>query len=167
MGANLSDRPFALACALGVLAACGQSTKPAEHVPRDAAAPVVSSELNLEASGDDLSLIYVRAAGAPGPRVAEIIIQHSDNLRFDSAEPGEAATAAGKNVIAQRRGATTLRVTMFAYSNTEELGTGLLARLQMTRADDRPAHAEILLDKPLFAPRLAQRGLKVSDPIEF
>ncbi len=126
----------------------------------------VASGLTLVGKGDVLELSYVRATKAEGPRVVELFIRHSQNLSFESVTPGEAAAAAGKEVIVQAKDPQTLRVLLFSSSNTQSLDTGALATIHLDRNLGK-ARAEILLDKPLFAPQSAQDGLAVSDPVDF
>jgi hypothetical protein len=123
--------------------------------------------LFLATDGNELSISYSRLPSATGPRAAEIFIRHSNNLELGRSSPGDAALAASKGVFVQERDENTLRVMVFAATNTNELGSGVLATLHMRRSDERPAAAEILLDNPVFAPRAALRGLKIGDPVSF
>jgi len=134
-------------------------------VPRTSATALASG-LTLAGHGDVLSLSYVRGTSAEAPRVVEMFVRHSENLSFESVTPGDAATAAGKEVIVQVKDAQTLRVLLFSSSSTKTIDSGTLATIHLDRNPGR-AHAEILLDKPLFAPQSAQDGLAVSDPVEF
>jgi hypothetical protein len=124
------------------------------------------SALSLHADDDSLVVSYARGSEVTGPRVVELLIRHSEHLAFDSAVAGDATSAAGKELIVQERDARTLRVLLFSSSNTAALDTGTLATLRMKRTSAAPAHAEILLGQPMFAPQAAEQGLRVSDPIE-
>lgn len=149
------------------LLACAepQSESDTAPVPRPTATALASG-LTLTGNGDELCLSYVRGEKVEGPRVVELFIRHSGNLSFESVTPGDAATAAGKDVIVQAKDPQTLRVLLFSSSNTTSLESGTLATIHLSRVYGK-ARAEILLDKPMFAPQSAQDGLAVSDPIDF
>ncbi len=153
-----------LVVALTALLGCGGPDAASDH---ERSTSPQRSTLELSANGDDLLLTYERATDASGPRIVEVLVRHSETLQLEEGVPGSAAVAAGKDVIVQRRDPTTLRVLVFSSSNTQELDSGVLAVLRLNRTSEAPARAEILLDKPLFAPQSAQRGLTVSDPITF
>ena len=165
---NIAVRVMALICIF--LPSCVQP-----HGARSGAVPeqnenasVAGSELKLAGDEDRLTIQYVRGTSARhGPRVVDLLIAHSDNLSFVSAQPGPAATAANKMVIVQKASRTKLRVLLFSGGNTNELDSGLLTTLRMQRTDERPARAEILLERPLFAPAAALEGLAMSDPVVF
>lgn len=150
------------------LASCVQSHGTRREAVPEEDAGVTTSELKLEGNGEHLTIHYHRGTSARhGPRVVELFIRHSDNLRFESVQPGAATINANKQVLVREVNDTALRALVFSPGNANELSTGLLCTLQMQRTDEHPARAEILLEKPLFAPAAALDGLAVSDPVVF
>ncbi len=156
---------FICLCLALTFACHEQGGEPHQQSTVPAVAPA-ESELSLHTDDDALIVSYARGSEATGPRVVELFIRHSEHLVFDSAVAGDAATAAGKELIVQERDAQTLRVLLFSSSNALSLDTGTLATLRMKRSSAAPAQAEILLGQPMFAPQTAEQGLRVSDPIE-
>ena len=114
-------------------------------------------------------LSYFRAKDSDsGPRVAEIIVQLSDNVSLVSSSVGEAVKAAGKELVVQELGDRhQVRLVVVAMDNVNELDSGTLATLEFKKSDELSATARILTDSPIFAPEAANEGLLVSDPITF
>lgn len=126
--------------------------------------------MTAENASDDetvVSLQYIREAGRPGPRLAEIVVSYSENLEYLTSEEGKALVDAGKKLIVQNRESGKLRLVIFASENLLELDSGELARLRFRKHDGVSSRVEILTQKPIFAPEEANDGLLVSDPIEF
>ena len=157
----------ALVLLVGPAVACSGDAASDGRGPEVTIPQVDGSRLDLLWTQDALVLAYDRAPDQKGPRMAEIVIRHSGNVRFDHVEAGEAAMAAGKRVIVQAQDETTMRVLVFATQNTTEVDSGTLATLYMERTDEESARAEILLDKPVFAPRAALEGLHVGEAVTF
>ncbi|HMA96166.1 MAG TPA: hypothetical protein VKP30_25945 [Polyangiaceae bacterium] len=105
-----------------------------------------------------------RTDAQQSPRVAELVIEHSESLSLDSGEPGAAAVTARKQVVVQAKDATHTRVVVYSADNTNGLGSGSIVRLNFTRTS-ATATAKILTDRPIFAPKEAQQGLQVSEPL--
>jgi hypothetical protein len=112
-------------------------------------------ELVLEYSG----------SAVQGPRVAEFHVEHSENLVFSSSEAGAAAAAAGKEVAVQAKDSRHTRVVVYSASSTATIGSGVIVKLRFARTGGETATAKILTDRPLFAPKEAQAGLQVSEPL--
>lgn len=105
-----------------------------------------------------------RTNAQQSPRVAELVIEHSESLSLASSEPGAAAVTARKQVVVQAKDATHTRVVVYSADNTNGLGSGAIVRLNFTRTG-ASATARILTDRPIFAPKEAQQGLQVSEPL--
>ena len=124
--------------------------------------------LEAETDGEDVQLRvrFERPLAGSGPRVAEIVIERSDNLELVSAGAGEAAEAAGKQVVVQEQPDGALRVLMFAPGNVTELGSGAIAQLHLRRTGAAAAKLDLRTDKPLFAPAQANEGLRIGEPLQ-
>ena len=97
-------------------------------------------------------LSLARPAEAEGPRMAELVLRHGPGLRFSAAEPLEATTRAGKQLVAQERSGSRLRLVLFAGTNLARLDSGPLARLTFERTGDGPETLEVLYGESAFAP---------------
>lgn len=117
-------------------------------------------------NGSEIHLDFVGAKGKQGPRVAEIIIKHSPNLLYNDVIEGSAVNAANKQLIAQKKSNSELRIVILGQ-NVNTLDTGRLATIRFKRLNQDKARVEISTDKPIFAPSEANEGLLVSDPVEF
>lgn len=156
-----------------LITACTQTSEPSSRGDSsDAAvgshtAPVEQrAELTLvPKDGGAVSLRYVR--GKQGPRVVELMLQSSDELKLTQHEAGPATLGAGKDLHVQDKGNGQIRLLILSSSNVNELESGELATLRFTKSDaSRKGRLEILTGRPMFAPQEAQEGLSVGDPIE-
>lgn len=140
--------------------------------PRDEQIPdaVGVSRLWLQAdpAGDMVAVAvhYARGAASAGARVAEIVIDRSTNLELVESAAGDAATAAGKQVIVQEPDSAHLRILVFSSASTTELSTGEVATLHLRRTSNSTATLDLNTDKPIFAPAQANEGLSVGDPLD-
>lgn len=151
-------------------AACAGSTEAApEPTPPDGPADEVgSSRVWIEPlAGDEtrFELRYARGAAKAGPRVAEVMIDRSANLELVGYQAGDAATLAGKQVVVQEPSPDQLRVLLFSPSSITELGSGVLATLQLRRSGAAGATLDLNTSKPIFAPAPANEGLAIGDPL--
>ena len=121
----------------------------------------------LDQSEDALSvrLDLNRRADSQGPRVAEILLRHSDNLRFVSTEAQEAVTTAGKELVAQARDDGVVRLVIFGTTSLSELDSGPLARLEFRKTGTGKATLSVLPEMPIFAPAAANQGLLLPEPL--
>ena len=109
-------------------------------------------------------LDYQRADDQPGARMAELYLEHSDNLEFVGLTPGQASLDAQKAVVGQAKASGRVRVIIYSASNAETLGSGRLASLQFTIVGQGPLDVALSTEGQLFAPPDANGGLLVSDP---
>lgn len=101
------------------------------------------------------------------PRVAEVIVEHSENLVFASSKAGNAAVDSGKDVVVQEKDSRHTRIVVYSASSLQGLANGTIATLSYTRSGAGAATASISTERPIFAPKEAQNGLQVSEPLSF
>lgn len=165
------------------VASCGQEGSPLEvpsmggptaqddsddTVGQDSTPTDDRSQIWLEAlAGSELGarVSYTLEAGKTGPRVGEIVLKLSPSLRFVSAVTGQSLKDAGKELVAQPLVDGTVRLVFLSATNTQTLGSGDLATLQLERISNEPGKVEFVLGKPLFAPQEANDGLLVGAPL--
>ena len=128
-------------------------------------------ELTNDVKGDEVEIVmqYFSPANIElGPRVAEIFVKYTDNLRYLASEKGDALEKAAKQLMVQNlEEDNKLRLVILAMDNTNELDTGRLATLKFERSGSGESTVRILTDSPIFAPQEANEGLLVSDPLVF
>lgn len=131
----------------------------------------LANRLELEALAEQgsstLTLTYSKANDSQGPRVAELRLSLSPDLTFVSAKAGSALTEAGKELISQVEEDGVIRLVALSGSSVSEIGSGVLATVQVTRSGNGLSTAELLLDRPLFAPAQANDGLLVDGKVTF
>ncbi len=103
---------------------------------------------------------------ASAPRVVEVFLRPTPNLKLVKSEAGDSLIAAGKQAIFRQTDDGLIRVVAYSASNTETLDTGVLAELQFERTGDGPAQIEIVKDRPLLAPSGANAGLEIGAPLK-
>lgn len=113
----------------------------------------------------EVSVNFSLEAGKSGPRVAEIFLRHSGNLKYESFKKGGAVLDAEKQLVVQPT-KDGLRAVIFSSANLENLESGALVQYRFTKTDDSPATLEVMTEKPIFAPEEANHGLLVGDPVE-
>ena len=101
-----------------------------------------------------------------GPRVMELFIETTPNLKFKEATTGEAITVAGKQMTVLQHEEGLLRTVVLSSSNINTLKTGRIVTYRFEKKDDAVAQLEILTERPIFAPAEVNEGLLVSDPLE-
>ena len=132
-------------------------------------APVMLS-LSKEkvASGKiSVNLNFALEDGREAPRMAEVYLKMSDNLKFLSAQAGSAAQEASKDVIAQARDGQQVRVTIFSSANLNTLSSGQWAVLEfeVTPSDASEATLEIVQSDAMLAPPVSGEGLELGAPL--
>jgi hypothetical protein len=90
--------------------------------------------------------------GATGPRMAEVFVETSPDLRLDSGEASGLARAAGKDVTVQPRGDTVTRVVVLSTVNTDPIPSGPVATLRFRRLNPGPGAVAIRYGDSAFAP---------------
>jgi hypothetical protein len=140
---------------------------PAPQAPREVSQRVTLALLAQEQSPQaaTVTLRYAREEGVPGPRAVEAFVYHSEHLELLRSEPGQAATAADKQVIVQPQGEGKLRVIVYASTNLHELDSGELVRLRFARVGQGEAVVDFLSDEVNLAPAQAARGMTLSEPL--
>jgi hypothetical protein len=105
--------------------------------------------------------------GREAPRMAEVYLKMSDNLKFLSAQAGSAAQEAGKDVIAQARDGQQVRVTIFSSANLNTLPSGQWATLEfeVSGGDASEATLEIVRRDAMLAPPVSGEGLELGVPL--
>jgi hypothetical protein len=122
--------------------------------------------LVASSSGRTLELAY-EPADAVQPRVAELRVQLSSDVTFASATAGDALTDAGKELISQVEPGNIVRLVALSAGSATTIGGGTLATISISRKGSGPSSAELLLDRPLFAPAEANDGLLVDGDVSF
>ena len=112
----------------------------------------------------EVAIAFERSDEAVGPRIAEMFLDHSENLHFLEAQAGAAAIAAGKTVIGQPKSNERVRVIVFS-AGAEELGTGHLATVRFSGIGDGPFAIQLASDNQIFAPVEANGNLLVGDAV--
>ncbi len=145
------------------------SEAPAGALP-DEGSPADRPKLWLAMAGqtDDVSKVdvhFVQGTEVEGPRVLELRVALSGPVELLSAERGTALEHAEKEFIVQQREPGVVRLVAYAASNTHEVDSGLLARLKLRRTGPGAIRADLLTDRPVFAPAAAQQGLWIGDPL--
>jgi hypothetical protein len=124
----------------------------------------------LESSSkENLQQVIVQYNGAENgqnPRVAEVFLRHSSNVKYKGVEKGEALRLAEKQLVVQEVEEGLLRVVILSSENTNTIDTGVLLTAAFEKTNNKAGKLEILTDQPLFAPEEANEGLLVGDPIE-
>lgn len=124
--------------------------------------------LQLVAHSADSAVIdlwYAPDEGQPGPRAMELWLRLPDTATLAAAEIGEAATAAGKTLVAQPQGDHDLRLVIYGTASLDRVAGGRLATLRLTLATPGPATVELLERLPIFAPAEANTGLRLPPPL--
>ena len=160
---------------LTALVLCGLLTSTACTVDNDPEPsndrPVVQSsqhQLWLEREGDSGLSLQLSTPSERAPRVAEIWLRTRNVHELHTQAAGDATTQASKDLIVQSRPDGLYRIVIMSSNNVNTIQSGTLAHLEFEReSDDAVIHAEILTDRPMFAPEESQRGLMVGDAIEF
>lgn len=158
---------FALGLAVG-LVACAEHAPTASDEPAASPEAPVGLSLALHQASDTgltVDITYRRGAGQPGPRMAEIVLQLDENLTLEAAEPLEATTAAGKQLVAQAQGEREVRLLVFATGNVATLDSGGVARVRLRRTAPGPATVRIADRRPVFAPAESDRATPLGAPL--
>ena len=117
-----------------------------------------------------VDLWYAPAEGQAGPRAMELWLRLPDGVTLASAEAGEAATAAGKTLVAQAHEGNELRLVIYGTASLDRVAAGRIASLQLN-VDDTiagaagPVQLELLDRLPIFAPAEANVGLLLPAPL--
>ena len=156
-----------LACQGGPAPSAGPSTSEPESGVEASLGNATLQITVLEQTEDALSvrLDFNRRPDKQGPRVAEILLRHSDNLAFVSAEVQGAVTEAGKELVAQAKDGGVVRLVVFGTTSLSELESGPLARLDLKKTGPGKATLSILPEMPIFAPAPANQGLLLPEPL--
>jgi len=114
-----------------------------------------------------VNLDFFVEEGREAPRMAEVYLKMSDNLKFLSAQPGSAAQEASKDVIAQARDGQQVRVTIFSSANLNTLPSGQWATLEfeVSGGDASEATLEIVRRDAMLAPPVSGEGLELGAPL--
>lgn len=169
---------LALAIAVAAVAGCERSTsgpgspgsgeeasgpdpESTEALPDEPTIQLV--EVRRDAGRVTVDLHYTPSDDMAGPREAELWLGHSPSLSYASSEPLEAAEAAGKDVHVQERDGK-LRTVLLA-TNVTRIREGPLVRYHFEHTGGEPAKVWLLERMPIFAPREANRGLHLPEPL--
>jgi hypothetical protein len=153
---------------ISVLHACvPDSTLERNHADAANSDTASSRQLVLQSLGGDLVALTYQSSRGMDPRVLEIWIQCTNVQSVRGYTAGAALDAAGKALSVQAKGNGLFRLIALSSENTIGIRSGELAQLEFERASEGLIRAEILTDRPMFAPQEAQAGLVVGDPIEF
>lgn len=114
-----------------------------------------------------VNLDFFIEEGRDAPRMAEVYLKMSDNLKFLGAQPGSAAREASKDVIAQAQDGQQVRVTIFSSANLNTLSSGQWAVLEfeMNGGDASEATLEIVRRDAMLAPPVSGEGLELGAPL--
>jgi hypothetical protein len=163
-----TPRRILLLCSL--LTGCFSSPNEDGDQVNQGAKPSSDARYQHQALGScDASLCTVQLQyhpETPLARAAELFFRHSANLRFERAVSGDALASVDKQLVAQTRQPGEVRLVAFSPTNTLEIPAGMFATLTFARTDAERATVEIVRDRPMFAPAVANELLAVSPPLE-
>ena len=116
-------------------------------------------------SSDTLSLdlAYWRDDQHPGMRMADITLRATGPVVFEAATPGEATTAADKDLLASVPAEGDVRLTILKTTNLNRVSSGVLGHLTYRRTGPGAASFEILALPPMLAPAEAGVGLHLPE----
>ena len=138
---------------------------PAADEPVEALTPSLWVETRADGAGRVRAEVrYARRADQAAPRAVELFVEHPSSLAYIGAEPLEAAVAAGKELVVQRRDATRLRVVLMSPASLALIGGGGLAALSFEGALEEGAAVRIVPRAPYFAPAEANEGVVLAPP---
>ena len=125
------------------------------------------SKDKVESGKVTVNLDFFVEEGREAPRMAEVYLKMSDNLKFLSAQAGSAAQEASKDVIAQARDGQQVRVTIFSSANLNTLPSGQWATLEfeVSSGDASEATLEIVRRDAMLAPPVTGEGLELGAPL--
>ena len=125
------------------------------------------SKEKVESGKISVNLNFVVEEGREAPRMAEVYLKMSDNLKFTQAQAGSAAQEASKDVIAQAREGQQVRVTIFSSANLNTLSSGQWAVLEfeVIPGDASEASVEIIQRDAMLAPPVSGEGLELGAPL--
>ncbi len=125
------------------------------------------SKDKVESGKVTVNLDFFVEDGREAPRMAEVYLKMSDNLKFVSAQAGSAAQEASKDVIAQARDGQQVRVTIFSSANLNTLSSGQWAALEfeVNGSDASEATLEIVRRDAMLAPPVSGEGLELGAPL--
>ena len=159
-----------LLCAALALTGCADASRefedPREVVDEVADRPTLSLALMQESGGKStVQLRFAKPSEAAGPRVLELRLK-LEGLKAAKVSKGAALASAGKELISQTKEPGILRLIAYSSASTAEVGSGVLAELELDHTPGKKGRLTILTDRPLFAPELAQAGLLVGDALD-
>lgn len=100
------------------------------------------------------------------PRIMELFLRTSNNMQLMSGTAGEAVEKSGKEFIVQEKESGIIRTVVYAASNTNTIEEGVIGTYVFSYTPDaKRLVAEILTDKPIFAPEAANEGLLICEPL--
>lgn len=139
------------------------TTSTATRDARSPALPGARSGLRdtLRPVAPDEVLRIVHFTAAPGitpPRMAEVIVQHSEDLALVESTALDGAVTGEKQVVAQARSGGKVRLVVFSSSNLNPLGAGDWAALRFRKVSSGPADVAIAYDRTAFAPAALTPG---------
>lgn len=159
-----------LGCFLLALVSCTRGANDASQgdavLAPGAGDPSFEGHLTLSPGGEgDAYALRFSDALPTAPRIMELFLKHA-GFTFLRAEKGEATKAAEKELIAQEQEDGSLRTIIFSSANLNTLSVGTLATYYFERTPGASeARLELQTDNQIFAPREANEGLVVQDPI--
>ena len=168
MGRSRMSRSVAWAAlAALVLSGCSDSLGPGAPEGAEPIAAVDGATLRLIAStqtatGTAIDLYHNRPLAERGPRMMELFVQLSGDLRYLRHEPLAASLAAEKGLVVQPRDDGTLRIVLFATTNTLRIASGPLARLWLEGARGTVSFVN---HRPIFAPPEADQAIVLGKPL--
>ncbi|PKN56104.1 MAG: hypothetical protein CVU56_17870 [Deltaproteobacteria bacterium HGW-Deltaproteobacteria-14] len=115
-----------------------------------------------------VDLWYAPTEGQAGPRAMELWLRLPGGVTLASADAGEAATAAGKTLVAQAHENHELRLVIYGTASLDRVAAGRLASLRLDVTAPGPAGSlqlELLDRLPIFAPAEANSGLRLPPPL--
>jgi len=160
---------LSLGCADGIPVGDAPSAQPEAAAPQSAiedTGETLKLALISETADEVVAeLYYTPRDDMKRPRVMELMVKASAELMYVSAERLEAAEAAGKQLVVQRKDEGVLRTILFATNNLNLMGPGALIRYRFKRIGTASARLELLPTLPIFAPADANDGLMLQEPL--
>lgn len=157
--------PFAGCADDGASPSGAPEEKAGQPEPSGKAANELSLVLVEDADGQAVvDLVYSRPADIPGPRMMELYIKPSEEVKFLSGEALSSVQAAGKELVLQEQADGQVRTVVYTTANLNRLEPGPLVRYRFS-VGQPGAMLELVDRRPLFAPAEAD-GVVLAEPLQ-
>lgn len=118
-----------------------------------------------EGSTVTVKVNFEKGSSLGAPRVADIRIAHSSNLKLVGATASASAVGAHKELTTIEPQPDVIRLVLMSR-NVEQFASGELVKVELKREGAGEAKLDLLMDQPAFAPAESMQGLTIGDPIK-